>query len=247
LEIKTIAIVLRREKFREYDEKILLFTRELGIITSTSFGSRSPSSVRRKTLAGANWLKIVLSVRHSWYVLSEADLYKKIHGNSRSDFWFVFPPLILQYQNLLLRAVPVKNLFKIVYILSRRSVSECDLDRVKTFFLLSLLFECGVFPVFTGCAVCGSECSEYYITAADGTFTGEACVLHIQKNAGMCKVSKPLLFLLKTFYSGYTPHILFFNKFFMRSSSSLWDVPVFDDNVFREAVKFSESFLSLQI
>ena len=144
--LETEGIVITRKIFREYDEKVTFFTRELGKIFCYAYGTRSARSHRRHLLANLDWLIIGLEKKKDRYILKS--LQKKISNRFeiKADHFMTFGHLLKKIDNLLPLHQEENSIYELLKRMTAPPIKDADFIFQDFYFSYATLHLLGVFP-----------------------------------------------------------------------------------------------------
>lgn len=180
--IKTRGMVLSRNPYREYDEKIHFYTEHLGKVWVYAFGSRSSRSLRGQGLAQLGWLDLELEKKGSRYLLKELTpgLIPDYYRNKKYFLsWTEFLKLL---SKKIPGAQPTPEIFSLLCFLSGPEPAHWE-PRFREFtWYSSTLLELGFFPDFSHCQHCRKYCSDWYFFSLPGEIVGSSCISQLKSH-----------------------------------------------------------------
>lgn len=171
----TEGILLKREPIKDFNEKLIFFTRDLGKIVIYAFGTRSINSIRGKILGVFEWMNLELEKTKERYVLKDiSPLIKDDSEPHWQDKDFVLD--LTKVFSELIPKIPfeakAEDLYRLLKILTSNPVAKYPRSYRVFSFYHSILCELGIMPDWSGCEMCGEYCSaNYRFEFTDGAYT----------------------------------------------------------------------------
>lgn len=191
MKVETNAIILKTQKYKEYDEIILAFTEKYGKVRMFS---RSSKRIKSPLLSGTQifaYSKLALDLRENGSNLYEASLIKSFYDFSEDLSKYYLASYIVE----VLDKMQVENqtdsrLFNRVISLFYAMLKYNNIKLIRLIFEIFIIDSLGIKPVTTKCEICGSEKQrDYkYFEMEHGTVVCDECkknqinALRIDKN-----------------------------------------------------------------
>ena len=213
----TKAIVLLKQPFKEYDEKVCFFSEEKGKIWTFAYGTRSIKSKRKALLSSNYWLNILLEKKKDFLILKEVELVTSINFFNKYEKFLFWSELIKDIYQFFPLNIPEKEVFTDIFLMSQPIYFQFPVN--YHFFILyyQLLKKVGLFPIFTNCLMCGFDCNKEYFFVINQGFISKKClkskeIKRFPKIIG--PFSKSFLELLNNFYEQEEKGMNYFQIFY---------------------------------
>ena len=188
---KVNGILLKRQVFGEYNEKLTFFTDILGKIIFFSYGSKSPRSKRRALLAYPALFTVVFEKKGNLFKLLELERIISLWNdgndakstnntpkNQQNSFMKLWPHID--------RHIPLNSideeLFSLLKHFFQPKVIVMPNDFLDLLMLANLLRHLGLIGLDFYCEKCKKLCHQNLIVTKDNSLWGEECYLkHYQE------------------------------------------------------------------
>jgi DNA repair protein RecO (recombination protein O) len=173
----TEGIILKSFPLGEADLIVTIFTLDFGLIRVFAKSPRKTKSRFGSSLEPFSYDKISFFGKDDTHLprLTQADIINTFQGLRDNFQVFMKSIEILEVTlNLQPERMPTKELFYILLDALRKLDSEFNGERWRLFYKIKLLKYCGLAPQLSGCAICNSFSSTFYIH--EGGVICEDCV-----------------------------------------------------------------------
>ena len=173
---KTLAILLKREAMKDYDEHLIFLTRRHGIVSLASFGSRSPKSLRGKLLSQTHLLDLEIEGPPHRRRMRDLHVVRRNEFLGDLNAFYIYLDALKWVMRLMPPNASEKHLFDLFERITFPGFFLPAGEVERQIIYLSMLRILGVFPYFNGCSVCGRECSATYsFSPSERMYIGNRC------------------------------------------------------------------------
>ena len=145
--LQTKGLRLDRSPQGDWNERVRFFTKDYGVLTAHSFGSKGPASTRGALLSTLDWLEISLEKRGSQWRLLGLSLWQKnpVFRGEEDPTWFLEG--LQSVLDASLHEVEQEPLFHLVRLISLADWGGVPMEIRKDIFLIGVL---GIHGLWTG-------------------------------------------------------------------------------------------------
>jgi len=180
MNVETEAVILKTQKYKEYDEIITVFTKKFGKV---NMFARSSKRIKSPLLSGTQlfgYVDMEIDLRESGTKLFNSKIKKSYYKFSEDLSKYYFASYICE----LIEKTQQENqtdtrLFSmIIEVFEHIEKGKCNLKLLRLIFELQLLKSLGITPNLSNCNICNSTDTDIlkYIDIYQGSIVCENCV-----------------------------------------------------------------------
>lgn len=203
MNVETEAVILKTQKYKEYDEIITVFTKKFGKV---NMFARSSKRIKSPLLSGTQlfgYVDMEIDLRESGTKLFNSKIKKSYYKFSEDLSKYYFASYICE----LIEKTQQENqtdtrLFSmIIEVFEHIEKGNCNLKLLRLIFELQLLKSLGITPNLSNCNICNSTDTDIlkHIDIYQGSIVCENCVKNNKLN--VYRLDKNLIRFIKYVYN----------------------------------------------